>query len=226
MWPFKKSIEKSGLLKGFSDYHCHILPGVDDGFQSFQASLDILKRYEDVGISTVWLTPHIMEDVPNTTDELRKRFAEFKAEYNGPIELHLGSENMIDNLFDERLEKNDLLPLGETGQYLLVETSYYNPPMGMDDVLQKIKSKGYFPVLAHPERYMYMHTEKYANLKEMGILFQLNLFSLTGQYGPQVQKKAERLYKQQMYNFVGTDLHRTEVFNAMVRRTADIRLPL
>ena len=226
MWPFKKSIEKSGLLNGFTDYHCHILPGVDDGFETLEDSLAILKRYEEVGISTVWLTPHIMEDMPNTTADLKVRYQELKAAYEGPIVLHLASENMLDNIFEQRLGDNDFLPLGESGQYLLVETSYYNPPMGFEQILSKIKSAGYFPVLAHPERYMYMNFKKYTALKEQGILFQLNLFSLTGQYGSYVRTTAEKLYKKGMYNFAGTDLHCIEVFNDMVRSAVDIKFPL
>ena len=96
----------------------------------------------------------IMEDMPNTTTHLWKRYAELQAAYSGRIKLHLASENMLDNLFEERLEKNDLLPLGESGDHLLVETSYFSPPMGLNNILLRIKAKGYYPILAHPERYV------------------------------------------------------------------------
>ena len=69
MWPFKRkkiSLEQSGTLRGFTDCHSHILPGVDDGVKTLRESLAILAKYEDLGISDLWLTPHIMEDIPNT----------------------------------------------------------------------------------------------------------------------------------------------------------------
>ena len=157
MWPFRKriSLKDSGIFKNFTDCHSHILPGVDDGVQTMEEALEILRLYEELGIKSVWLTPHIMEDMPNTTLHLRERYAELQATYSGPIKLHLASENMLDNLFEERLEKNDLLPLGESGDHLLVETSYFNPPMGLNNILLRIKAKGYYPILAHPERYVY-----------------------------------------------------------------------
>lgn len=107
MWFFKKR-EKQNIIKliGFTDYHSHILPGVDDGVQTMDESLEILRLYEEQGIKSVWLTPHIMEDIPNTTAHLRDRFAELQAAYTGGVQLHLAAENMLDNLFEERLGKN------------------------------------------------------------------------------------------------------------------------
>jgi tyrosine-protein phosphatase YwqE len=133
MWFFDKRISfaDSGIFQGFIDWHCHLLPGVDDGVQTMDESLKILSLYEKMGIEEAWLTPHIMEDMPNATKKLKDGFAELKENYQGPVVLHLASENMLDNLFEERLEKDDLLPLGKEGKHLLVETSYFNPPMGV-----------------------------------------------------------------------------------------------
>ena len=209
MWFRKRqTLEENGFFRGFTDWHCHILPGVDDGVQSMDESLQILAEYERLGVKEVWLTPHIMEDIPNTTEKLRDRFTELKAAYQGPVLLNLASENMLDNLFEERLEKNDLLPIGKDGRHLLVETSYFNPPMGLNNILLRIKAKGYYPVLAHPERYLYMNENDYQRLKSMNIQFQLNQFSLLGLYGKEVQGRAKMLQKQGMYECIGTDLHR------------------
>lgn len=209
VWPFRKriSLKDSGIFKGFTDWHCHLLPGVDDGAQTMEETLQVLSLYEQSGVEKVWLTPHIMEDMPNTTALLQERFAELQAAYTGPIKLRLASENMLDNLFEERLGKNDLLPLGEDGRHLLVETSYFNPPMGLTNILLRIKTKGYVPVLAHPERYIYMEKKEYQDLRALGVKFQLNLLSLIGIYGRDVQKKAEQLLKYAMYDVVGSDLH-------------------
>ena len=214
------------------DYHCHILPGVDDGFQDPSKSLEQLRIYEASGIREVWFTPHIMEDVPNEPEELRRVFEDFKEKYlrdfaqrhpgsqaSGaegakpssatdaePLQLHLAAENMLDALFERRLKAGNLLPLAE--KYLLVETSIFAPPMNFRGLLERIRNKGYTPILAHPERYLYMKKEDYEVLKAQGILFQRNLYSLHGQYGERVQKRCRQLLKWQMYDFVGTDLHR------------------
>ena len=164
----------SSLLIGFTDHHSHILPGVDDGVKKMEVSLKVLERYEQLGISEVWCTPHIMEDIPNTTAGLQARFAELCEAYQGPIKLHLAAEYMMDALFEERLNQGDLLSLGDEGNQLLVETSYFTPPMDMDSILLRIKQKGYYPVLAHPERYVYMGKERYTELKSKDIRFTID----------------------------------------------------
>lgn len=202
---FSKKI--SSLLNGFIDHHSHILPGVDDGVKKMEVSLKVLEQYEQLGIAEVWCTPHTMEDIPNTTEGLKSRFAELCEAYTGPVKLHLASEYMMDGLFEERLEQGDLLTLGEGSNQILVETSYFTPPFDMDTILRHIKQKGYFPVLAHPERYVYMDKERYHELKEEGIRFQLNLSSIAGAYGPEAKAKALWLLKKQYYNLAGSDLH-------------------
>ena len=197
----------SSLLTNFTDHHSHILPGVDDGVKKMEVSLIVLERYEQLGIAEVWCTPHIMEDIPNTTAGLQARFAELCEAYQGPIKLHLAAEYMMDALFEERLGQGDLLPLGEEGNQLLVETSYFTPPMDMDAILKRIKQKGYYPVLAHPERYVYMDKERYIELKNKDIRFQLNLSSLAGAYGSEAKDKAHWLLKHNYYNLAGSDLH-------------------
>lgn len=220
MFGFRKrqTLAQSGFFRGFVDWHCHILPGVDDGVQTMDEALHILAAYERLGIREVWLTPHIMEDIPNPTARLRERFAELLATYKGNVVLNLAAENMLDKLFEERLEQGDLLPLGKDGKHLLVETSYFNPPMGLDDILRRIQAKGYYPLLAHPERYIYMEENDYARLKSMHIKFQLNLFSLMDLYGKEVRKRAKELLNKGMYDYIGTDLHRIAVLNNLLEK--------
>ncbi len=220
MFGFRKrqTLAQSGFFRGFVDWHCHILPGVDDGVQTMDEALHILAAYERLGIREVWLTPHIMEDIPNPTARLRERFAELLAAYKGNVVLNLAAENMLDKLFEERLEQGDLLPLGKDGRHLLVETSYFNPPMGLDDILRRIQAKGYCPLLAHPERYIYMEENDYARLKSMHIKFQLNLFSLMDLYGKEVRKRAKELQSKGMYDYIGTDLHRIAVLNNLLEK--------
>lgn len=210
MWPFssKKNLDESGLLRGFAECHCHLLPGVDDGVRTLDEALSILSAFEEAGIESAWITPHIMEDMPNETDALRRKFDELAEAYDGKIRLRLASENMLDNLFEERLQGNDFLPIGERGDHLLVETSFFTPPADLDDKLNRVKEAGYFPLLAHPERYMYMEVEDLEKLQGSGIRLQLNLYSLFGMYGPEAEHKARKMLKKGMYAAVGSDTHR------------------
>lgn len=221
MWPFKsvKSLEESGIFTGFTDWHSHILPGVDDGIKTMEDSIKVLEEYERLGFKKVWLTPHIMEDYPNETEKLKERFSELKENWKGKVEISLAAENMLDTLFEERLEKSDFLPIGEEGNHLLVETSYYTPPYGMDEMISKAKSKGFNLILAHPERYRYMEESDYNKLKSEGLLFQMNLLSIVGAYGETARKKAEWLLNKGMIDFLGSDVHRLEAIKAHISQS-------
>ncbi|MCQ2257071.1 MAG: capsular biosynthesis protein [Bacteroidaceae bacterium] len=216
----KQKLIDTGILNGAVDWHCHILPGVDDGVAKMDDSLEVLSYYEEIGIREVWLTPHIMEDIPNTTDELRNRYDELRAAYNGSVKLNLAAENMIDNLFIERLENDDFLTIGDKGQYLLVETSYFQPPIDFYKTLKLIKEKGYSPILAHPERYGYMEENAYDYLISMGVKLQMNLMSLVGAYGKAAQEKAVNILSKGYYSFFGSDLHRLKAFQGAINEKA------
>lgn len=228
MWPFKSvpTLAKSGMLEGFTDWHSHILPGVDDGIKTMEESLDTLACFEQQGIRKVWLTPHVMEDCPNTPAHLRERFAELKEAYKGPIELRLASENMLDSLFEERLRDNDFLPIGEEGNHLLVETSYVNPPYGMESMIEDAFKLGYTVVLAHPERYRYMEEEDYRRWKDRGLMFQCNFISLMGGYGETARRKLEFLLKEGMIDLTGSDVHRQFAFEHSISKSPKHSGPL
>ncbi|MDE7349640.1 MAG: capsular biosynthesis protein [Muribaculaceae bacterium] len=211
MWLFKgktDSLDSAGLLKGLVDWHSHVLPGVDDGIKTMEESLEVLRHFDAKGVNTLWLTPHIMEDYPNTTEKLRSRFEELKQAWDGRMQLRLASENMLDPLFEERLANHDLLPIGEHGDHLLVETSYFSPPMGFDGIIDSIMSAGYYPLLAHPERYTYMDESDYIRLHDKGVKMQLNYVSLVGGYGETARKKSIWLLKNGYIDTVGSDVHR------------------
>lgn len=212
----KRTLTEAGVFDCMTDWHSHILPGVDDGVRSMEDSLKVLEMYQKAGIREVWLTPHVMEDVPNTTAGLQARFEELRAAWHGRVILRLAAEYMMDTLFEERLDSGDLLPLGREGRHLLVETSYYNPPARLNAILTAVKARGYFPVLAHPERYVYMNMQNYAALSDMDVVFQLNLGSLAGLYGCEVRRKALRLLHNGYYGLTGTDLHRPAQFGHLL----------
>ena len=237
----KVLVRESGLLEGFCDCHCHLLPGVDDGVQEMEETMRILEVWEALGVKEVWMTPHIMEDMPNTPEELRRRFETITktegftvyrlpfTERRGGIKLHLAAEHMMDGPFLRRLEKGNVMPFNvnvndndnlndndngndndNDGRKLLVETSYYTPPMNMGDIMERVMDEGYEPILAHPERYQYMGKEDYKRWKDRGVLLQLNLPALVGAYGSMVKKKAEWLLKENMYDYCGSDTHSIE----------------
>lgn len=216
----KKKLIDTGIFKGATDWHSHILPGVDDGVQEMEDSLAILKYYEEIGISEVWLTPHIMEDMPNTPEELRERYQQLTEAYQGPVKLHLAAENMLDNLFKERLAANNLLPIGPKGDHLLVETSYFQPPIDLRGTLKQIKEIGYTPILAHPERYRYMDESDYEYLVGKKVKLQLNIVSLAGGYGKPAQEKAQMLLSKGYYSFFGSDLHHLSHFVEAIKSKA------
>ena len=201
----KTTVHDSGLLCGAADRHSHILWGVDDGVKTSAETLETLSFLGECGLGDLWLTPHTAEDVPNTTEGLKARFAELEALYAGPVRLHLASEYMLDTLYERHLEERDLLTM--EGDTVLVETSTWNPPVGMAALLKETMAAGYRPLLAHPERYRYMEMEDYGRLAGMGVRLQLNLPSLLGYYGDTVQAKARKLLSDGLYSFVGSDCH-------------------
>lgn len=203
----KYSITEKRLLEGATDHHSHILFGVDDGVSKPEDSLAILELLEGEGLRSLWLTPHTMEDVPNTTEGLRMRFDELKAMYKGPIELHLASEYMMDELFEKHLADKDFLFHREEGS-VLMETSTWSGPYNFWDIIDRTMRAGFRPVLAHPERYEYMGEKEYSRLHGMGVRLQLNYPSLLGYYGEHVRDKAAMILKKGWYDMAGSDCHR------------------
>lgn len=202
----KVSLRESGVLRGACDRHSHILFGVDDGIKTIEDSLEAIAAEESMGIKELWCTPHIMEDIPNTSEALRKRFEQLKAAYTGNISLNLAAEYMLDTLFKERLGEKDLLVMKD--DVVLVETSAITPPFDMLGQLREVQKNGYTPLLAHPERYRYMDKEDYEELVRMGVKLQLNLPSIAGYYGKTAHEKASWMLSKEMYSAVGTDCHR------------------
>lgn len=200
------SLITSGVLEGATDRHSHILYGVDDGVKSLEEALAVIEFEEKLGVREIWCTPHVMEDVPNGTESLKERFNELKSRYNGQVKLHLAAEYMLDNLFEERLARRDLLTMED--DILLVETSTMAPPYDLDGILSRIMSAGYRPLFAHPERCRFLTEKDYAKMHGSGILFQLNLGSLTGYYGNTVRKNAEKILAEGWYHAFGSDCHR------------------
>jgi len=196
----------------FIDIHSHLLPGIDDGAKNMSDSIMLIKRMQKFGIKNFICTPHIMEGLwENSTEDILNKLAELKqelAQHNiTDITINAAAEYMLDTAFNNLLKKGNLLTLKDS--YILVEMSYLGPPINIYETLFSIQVAGYIPVLAHPERYLYLHQNysEYQKLKDAGCLFQLNLLSLSNYYGKSVQQTALKLLKDSFINFVGTDTH-------------------
>ena len=210
------SLLSGGVLKGMTDRHSHILFGVDDGIRTLEDSLRVLALEEAAGVTDLWCTPHIMEDVPNTTEGLKARFAELQAAYTGGIRLHLAAEYMLDTLFEERFKAGDLMTM--ENDTVLIETSTWNPPPELTGTLREVQKAGYRPLFAHPERYRYLTEPAYERLHKMGIHFQMNLGSIIGYYGETAQKKAQWLLEKGWYSDFGSDCHRLSTYDEHINR--------
>lgn len=207
----KKNLLDSKVMCGMTDCHSHILPGVDDGVRTESKACEILSCFESLGISSVNLTPHIMEDYAlNKPQRLRERFDSLCSVYQGSIKLSLGAEYMLDSSFEQHINSNGLMPI--FGDHVLLETSYIHGPINFFSLIKRVHDEGYHVILAHPERYIYMDDDYYFRLKESNVKFQLNLLSLTGAYGDTAHKKANKLLKRDYYSCMGTDIHNLESF--------------
>lgn len=197
------------FFHGACDVHCHLLPGVDDGFSSAEKSFQALKKLEERGVKKMILTPHFMKDYPlNNRQSITAEFETFKAEASGVcgIELHLAAEYMLDACFMEHY-KQGLLTLDKKGSHVLCETSYMMCEHGVKEMLYEIMCSDYQPVIAHPERYEYANKDSYFRWKDKRYKFQLNLLSLAGVYGETARLKSHYLLKEGMYDYIGSDMH-------------------
>lgn len=207
----KRSILKTGLLAGMTDVHSHLLPGVDDGVPDRDSAVEALSFLErQIGVKQQYFTPHIMDDLSdNDKDTLTTHLTSFLNYYKGNISIRLAGEYMLDAGFGRHL-RDGLLTM--SGNHVLVETSYLSAPPEMENLLYELSISGYTPVIAHPERYVYMSDDDRYLLKEHGCKFQLNLMSLAGTYGKGASRCALDLLKSDFYDFVGSDFHNTTIY--------------
>lgn len=209
----KKEIPLNEVFDGdFIDIHSHLLPGIDDGAKDMENSIELITKMDSYGISNFVTTPHVLGDVyPNSSEVIKEKMDLVKQELEhrglNHINFRAAAEYMMDEKFMIRLENNDILTIKDN--FVLVEMSYFNAPFNLFDILFEIQLKSYKPILAHPERYNFYHQDfqMYHKLKKAGCLFQLNLLSLTEQYGKGVQKITQKLLTEGLYDFVGSDTH-------------------
>jgi protein-tyrosine phosphatase len=208
------------LLK--TDIHSHLLPGIDDGVETYEESLEIIKAFQQLGFRKLITTPHVMQDFyDNDASKILDRLKELRIrlkEANISMQIEAAAEYYLDESLIRKLEMPEELLTFGAKKYLLFETSFINKPMYLDDFLFLAQSKGYTPVLAHPERYAFVHNERelIPALLERGLLLQVNMNSLVGYYSRDVQKMAQRLIDQRQVHFLGSDCHSRKHLDAMM----------
>ena len=194
------------------DMHSHLIPGIDDGVKDMESSLKLIRGLIDLGYKKIITTPHINQDIfPNTPAIIREGEAAVIAELQRQkieVEFRAAAEYLMDDHFTRALEAGDpFLTLKD--KMILVELSFAVPSINLKEILFDLQLKGYQPVLAHPERYLYFGANKawYDQLRDAGCLFQLNLLSLRGYYGKDSHQLAEWLIKKKYVDLLGTDMH-------------------
>jgi protein-tyrosine phosphatase len=195
-----------------TDMHSHILPGIDDGSPNVETSIELVKGLMQLGVKQSIATPHIIGDMYRNNVEtvnaslnlLRRTLVEYNVNYT----VNAAAEYMLDFYFLELLEKKEKL-LTIKNNLVLTEFSYAERPQKIEHILFSIITEGYQPILAHPERYAYFHSDLkiYHHLNDIGFLLQVNLLSLTGYYGINVAKAAQYILKNNLATYTGTDLH-------------------
>lgn len=208
------------------DMHSHILPGIDDGAADLETSINLIRGMKELGYKKLVATPHIMWDMyKNTPDIIKQKLQlvrEAVKEEQIDIELHAAAEYFLDEHVEELLQKKEpLLTISENK--VLTEFSLAFPSMNIKEILFEMQMQGYQPVIAHPERYIYLQRNKefYDELRDIGCMFQLNILSLAGHYGRSVNELAQYLLKNNFYTLVGTDLHHA----GHLEELAHFRLP-
>ena len=194
------------------DIHSHILPGLDDGSPDMETSLELITALSGIGINRLICTPHIIADIyrntPATINSALELLKKACLENGLHTELSAAAEYMLDDHFMELLRtKQPLLTLRKN--YILTELSYATAPNNLEQISFEININNYQPLMAHPERYFYYHDNynNYYRLKDLGFFLQVNLLSLTGHYGKAVTKAAQFLFKNNLVDFVGSDIH-------------------
>ncbi len=193
------------------DVHSHFIPGIDDGAQTLEQSIEMLTAMRELGYRKVVTTPHSMADgYKNTPEIILGGLAKVRAEVARvglDIEVDAAAEYYLDHELERKVTDKEVLTFGDN--LLLFELPFLSEPQVLLSVIFLMQTAGYKPVLAHPERYSFWYNDfsKYERLKERGVLFQLNMIALSGAYGPQAKQISEKLIDAGAYELIGSDCH-------------------
>jgi protein-tyrosine phosphatase len=195
-----------------TDIHSHLLAGIDDGAKTLEDSLALIRKLQDAGYTRFVTTPHIMSDFyRNTPEIITEKLAELRQylkDNQVEVTIEAAAEYYADDWFMRMVSHGDkLLTFGDN--YILIETGFQDKPKYLKQAIFDLKTSGYKPVFAHPERYQYLYNDfkTLEELYELGVLLQINLNSIAGYYGKTAQIFAEKLIAKGMVHWVGSDCH-------------------
>jgi protein-tyrosine phosphatase len=199
------------------DLHSHILPGLDDGAPSLEASLEMARSAVADGIEMVAATPHVRaEDYPTRPEEMEARIGELRAaveEAGIPLRVLSGGEISLDilqQLDDETLRR---FGLGGNPRYLLLESPFIGWPIGLEETLFQLRLRGFTVVLAHPERNPEVQEDpsRLERLIETGTLVQVTAAAIDGRFGRHAYSTARRLIDSGLAHLIASDAHAPSV---------------
>ncbi|MBU1093694.1 MAG: hypothetical protein KKH01_04450 [Firmicutes bacterium] len=189
------------------DIHSHILPGVDDGSQSIELSLEMIKKEMADGVTTVFFTPHVQSRVTKASSKYHPPLFNYVKEevkkLNLDIQLFLGSE-----IFYRSHIETDFQALSLGGsKYILLEFSP-TTETPIEEIVYEISTMGFIPIVAHVERYEYLKFQDYYKIKKTGALLQMNTTSVLGLDNKKLKKGiVSKLLNNQLIDFISTDTH-------------------
>jgi protein-tyrosine phosphatase len=206
------------------DLHCHILPGLDDGADSMETALAMAESAIADGITHVVATPHANSEYRFDFARVRALRDELQAKIGNRLTLTTGCDF---HLSPENLDalRTDAAPFCiNQRDYLLVEFNEFSIPPAMDQTLHHIQLLGLRPVITHPERNTILRTQKerLAKWVRLGCHVQLTAGSLTGVFGPTIQKDSWRWIADGMVHIVASDAHNTRGRPLQLRTAFDL----
>lgn len=195
------------------DIHSHIINEIDDGSRDFDESIAIAKKMEGIGYNTMVVTPHYVTgskyicDNKSKQEKLDAISLELKKQ-NIEMKLLLGNEVFIDSDIVSLVKKKKIATMNGS-KYILIELPVSRAMNDLFEILFEIRSKGYIPIIAHPERYTFLQENPSMTLKflEMGCLFQGNMMNIVEKYGRHAKKLFLYMLKNNQYQILATDVH-------------------
>ena len=203
---------KELIPDGFVDIHSHILPGIDDGAKNIEESSKLISEMKKLGFSKIIGTPHTYPGIyDNTSESIKKSYKNLLSQIPDETIISYASEYLLEKSIVEKCRNKNLLCI--KNNYVLVEMNFISEPLGLYEIIFELKINGYTPILAHPERHLFLKTRDYYKLKKVGCKFQLNLLSTTGYYGKKIVKVAEKLINHGFIDYTGSDIHNINQVN-------------
>ena len=198
------------IMDRIIDIHNHLLPGVDDGAKTIEDSLKTIKYLKNIGITDIVLTSHYIKGTKYEFNVLvrQKILNELKKELNDDVTLYIGNEVYITEEIEDLYKKYEISTINNS-RYMLIELPLSGYSKNFPNILCEVDSIGIVPIIAHPERYRFLqkNPNRIIELLEFNALIQINVDSLIGKYGREAKKLAKWLLKNNLVQFVGTDIH-------------------